>query len=159
MACDRRAGYRIQAGDYMIVEVTDQAPSVTVAQSALVVDTAPGPQTVVVTPAGTTVDIASEYTDVIVSILSQSAAITAGAAVTVSALNGYTGGGGGSLPPLEDLTFNYTGVQLTSITGETYTRTLTYNVSGLVETIVDSDTGITQTLTYVDGRPSTRTVS
>jgi hypothetical protein len=82
-------------------------------------------------------------------------------------VNGSTTFAPGPLPdpdtcclPLESLTFLYQGTDLVGITGETYSRALTYNVDGLVETVTDSDTGIVQTLTYhPNGYPATRVVT
>lgn len=81
--------------------------------------------------------------------------------VELVAIGGSGGSGGGAyLPILEDLVFNYTDGLLTSIDGETYTRTLTYDAEDRVETITDSDTEIVQTLTYdvLTGLPLTRTI-
>jgi len=76
-------------------------------------------------------------------------------------VQGAQGPAGPASPALEDLTFTYSGSDLASVTGETYTRTLTYDSDGKVTTVADSDTGIVQTIAYdpLTGRPTSRTLS
>lgn len=133
------------------VEVTRDPATIAVEEAAWGLEIQPGEDSWLVTSS-----------QPIVEVVPGSGSVEVGDGFVSVELVAIGGSGGAStFPILEDLTYNYTGTELTSIVGESYTRTLTYDGEGRVSTIYDSDTGITQTLTYdgVTGLPATRTIS
>lgn len=137
------------------LEITDAAPAVTIQNAADTLTVEFGPA-LEISPSGVSI-VQSPSPAVRISEPDSVLDLEVGNAVRVTSVVGAA-----RLPPPEDLTFSYDAEgRISTITGETYTRTLTYDVLDRVSTITDSDTGVVQKLTYdaTTGLPAARDVS